>query len=243
MKTKINQIKRKQIIDFFLAHNFDRKVTRNHFKTQGFGERFIDRTLEQYNRTGSVDYSQTSGRIPKVCTSGNAAKLKRLLIKDPSLSNREASKKLGISKSSVHQLKKKTGIITRTKSSAPLYKNDQAERAKRGCKKLYKQLVNSGGGKFVIMDDETYVPYDYKQIPCKEFWNDIPGVEIPANSKVKRKEKVSGKFSYLASDFTRRKHQRAIHYQAKFEWRNIPKGRPARSFFKFFQREKRKLLF
>ena len=44
------------------------------------------------------------------------------------------------------------------------------------------------------MDDETYVPYDYKQILWKEFWNDIPGVKIPANSKVKRKEKFLGKF-------------------------------------------------
>lgn len=156
--------------------------------------RTVDRALEQYHKTGSVQYQQSSGRIPVVGTAKNAAKLKRRLIKNPSLSGRAAGRDLQIPETSVRRLKKQLGVVTRTKQSAPLYKKDQAERAKRGCKKLYKQLVHSGGEKFVIMDDETYVPCDSSQIPGKEFWNDIPGVEIPAEFKVKRKEKFPAKF-------------------------------------------------
>jgi DNA-binding transcriptional regulator YhcF (GntR family)/transposase len=194
MKSAANQIQRQQIITFFLGHDSDRKVTRNHFKQHGLNMRTIDRALEQYRKTGSVEYKQSSGRIPVVGTAKNAAKLKRRLIKNPSLSGRTAGRGLQISEHSVRKLKKQLGVVTRTKQSAPLYKKSQAERAKRGCKKLYKQLVHSGGEKFVIMDDETYVPCDSSQIPGKEFWNDIPGVEIPADFKIKRKDKFPAKF-------------------------------------------------
>ena len=56
-------------------------------------------------------------------------------------------------------MKKKLGIVSRVEQSAPLQKKVQHERARRGCEKIYKQLVNSDGGKFIIIDDETYVPH------------------------------------------------------------------------------------
>jgi hypothetical protein len=194
MKTATNQLLRQQVISFFLAHNSDRRMTRNHFGEQGLKMRTVDRALEQYLMTGNVQYRQSSGRIPVVGTAKNAAKLKRRLIKNPSLSGRAACRELQIPETSVRRLKKQLGVVTRTKQKAPLYKKDQTERAKRGSKKLYKQLVHSGGEKFVIMDDETYVPCDSRQIPGKEFWNDIPGVDIPAEFKVKQKEKFPAKF-------------------------------------------------
>lgn len=194
MKTTTNQLKRKQIIEYFLQHHSDRIATRNHFLEQKFGIRFINRALEQYGKTGSVEYKQSSGRIPTVCTDRNAAKLKRRLVKNPSLPTRAAGRELNISQSSICALKRKLGAVTRTKAAAPLYKKDQVERVKRGCKKLYKQLVDSGGGKFILMDDETYVPCDSTQIPGKQFWTSVPGVEVPAEFKVKRKEKFPAKF-------------------------------------------------
>ena len=44
------------------------------------------------------------------------------------------------------------------------------------------------------MDDETYVPCDSAQIPVKEYYNTIPGVQTPTDSKVKRKEKFPTRF-------------------------------------------------
>ena len=44
------------------------------------------------------------------------------------------------------------------------------------------------------MDDKTYVSCDSNYIPDKEFWNYIPGEEMSAVCKVKRKEKLPAKF-------------------------------------------------
>lgn len=79
---------------------------------------------------------------------------------------------MAISQSSIGALKKKRWYVNK-KTTAPLYKNNQSTRTKTGCKKLYKQLVQSGGEKCVIRDDETYVPCEKINIRLNS-WFDKP---------------------------------------------------------------------
>ena len=187
-------MKRKLIIEFFLSHENDKKATRNHLLVQNIGERFINRTLESYAKKGYVDYKQSSGRNPAVSTKQACTSLLRRLKKNNCESTRESAKFLKVSQTTICRMKKKLSIETHSKSTAPLYRKNQAARVKSGSKTLYKLLVPSGGQKFIIMDDETYVPCDSAQIPGKEYYNTIPGVQTPTDSKVKRKEKFPARF-------------------------------------------------
>ena len=95
------------------------------------------------------------------------------------------------------------------------------------------------------MDDETYVPYDYKQILWKEFWNDIPGVKIPANSKVKRKEKFPRKFLIWQAISQDRSISKPFITKQNLNGKIYLKDILQSPFLKIFnsQREKGKLLF
>ena len=89
-------MKRKLIIEFFLSHENDKKATRNHFLVQNIGERFINRTLEDYAKKGHVDYKQSSGRNPTVSTKQACTSLVRRLKKNNCESTRESAKFLKV---------------------------------------------------------------------------------------------------------------------------------------------------
>ena len=44
------------------------------------------------------------------------------------------------------------------------------------------------------MDDKTYVPADPDQVPCKEFYSSIPGVELDKSQTVKAVVKFGKKY-------------------------------------------------
>jgi len=93
----------------------------------------------------------------------------------------------------------------------------------------------------VIMDDETYVPCDSSQLPCKQFWNDVPGVEVPQEFKVKRKEKFPAKFLIWQAISQDGVISEAFVSKQILNLNNIIKG----PFLKFFrsQKDKGHLLF
>ena len=75
-------------------------------------------------------------------------------MKNPNISVRQCATQLKVKKSSIQYAKKK--LITHKKMIGPKYINDQENRAKKACMKLYRKVVYSG--KFIVMDDETCVP-------------------------------------------------------------------------------------
>lgn len=64
------------------------------------------------------------------------------------------------------------------------------KRAKTGCRKLYRQSV---GKKFVI-DGESYVMADPKNIPGQKYFNFVHKSEVPNDVRHKPKEKFPKKF-------------------------------------------------
>jgi hypothetical protein len=161
---------------------------------EGLVRRTIVRVIKRYEDNGTIEYSKNSGPKPSVLTPRNLNKIKSEFINKPSLSLRNCSAKLNISPRSVIRAKKKLNIKTFKKQKTPKYINDQENRAEQACKRLYRKVVPSGGNKFVIMDDETYVQCDSSQIPGSEFYNVVEGVQIDKSIKIKQKEKFGKKF-------------------------------------------------
>ena len=64
------------------------------------------------------------------------------------------------------------------------------KRAKTNCRKLYRQSI---GKKFVI-DDESYIMADPKNIPGQKYFNFVNKSEVPNDVRYKPKEKFPKKF-------------------------------------------------
>lgn len=60
--------------------------------------------------------------------------------------------------------------------------------------KIYKKIVPSGVRKFIVMDDETYVPQDPTQVPGSEFYCKKPSSNSPDSVLFEAKTKFFKKF-------------------------------------------------
>lgn len=189
MKSKKYEEDAIRIVNFFLLKNEDRKVTIKHFKDEGLNLRTIQRVLKRYVDTGKVIYSKNSGPKPSVLTNTQLNKIKTHYKRNPNTSVRLTSCKLNIPKSTISDAKKRLNIITRKKICGPKYVKNQKERAEKSLRRLYKISVPSGGGKFFVIDDETYCPVDPSQISGSEYYNVVDDCDISNDAKTKRKSK------------------------------------------------------
>ena len=169
MNRVANQIRANTIIDYFQHVNFDRKKTLDHFLEQNVNRRTIERCIKRFTETGSVEFKPIPGRPVTVNTKENGKRVIASLKRNPSKSKRALGRSLRISDSSVHRIKVKNGVKTFTKRKHPKYVQNQASRAEKGCRRLYRKVVPSGGNFLIIMDDETYVPADPDLVHSKEF--------------------------------------------------------------------------
>ena len=96
------------------------------------------------------------------------AKVKQILQKRPDLSVRTVARKTKMSPTFVHTSKHRQGMKSFKVKTVPNRNNKQNVTAKTRARKLYREYLT----KFscVIMDDETYVLKDFKQLPGMCFY-------------------------------------------------------------------------
>lgn len=190
MKSKKCQEDSKRIVEFYLANNQDRILTNKVFLSQGIKLRTIQRTLKRWNEERKVNFSLNSGPKRSALSEINLNKIKKQYVNSPSTSVRQIAAKIKVSHTSVQRSKKILNIKTRKKIIAPKYQKDQAERCKINSKKLLKIAEN----KIFVLDDETYVPLDPSDCPGNDFYNEINGIELSIDNKLKLKAKFSKKY-------------------------------------------------
>src|SRR5215207_9985614 len=105
--------------------------------------------------------------------------------RNPNPSVREVAKKVKMSASYVQKVKTRSQLKTFKVQIAPNRRDKQNESAKTRSRKLYEQILSKH--KCVIMDDETYVLADYKQLPGQEFYTTLDKASIPDKFKKKKK--------------------------------------------------------
>lgn len=89
-------------------------------------------------------------------------------VRNPNISIRDAAKKIGVSASYVQKTKKREGLITFKKQQCPNRDERQNLVAKMHARKLYTQLLTKA--QCLVIDDETYVKADFKQLPGQEYY-------------------------------------------------------------------------
>ena len=185
----------KRVVHYYCdVVNRSSKLTWDHFKREGFNHKLIRRIISRFEKEGRVVTSCPPGRSPIVSTPRTLRKVEALLEKNPEISVRDASAKLNISKSTYHYIKdKKLGIKSRKKEPIPKYNGDQAERARKNCRKVYRRLSESPEA-VLIMDDETYVMVDPANIPGNDWYSCRDKENIEPAIRFKPKEKFAQKY-------------------------------------------------
>ena len=114
-----------------------------------------------------------------------------LFTENPKLSSRDVAKKVQMSQSYVQKVKSRADLKSYKGQAAPNRDAKQNLSAKRRARKLYNDLMT----KFecVVLDDETYIKADFKQIPGQEFYTSKSRRDAPEDCKVKKRSKFPKK--------------------------------------------------
>ncbi len=117
-------------------------------------------------------------------------KVKKFFESEPNTSVRKAGLRLNVKKSTLSDIKLKCGIKSAKCQLAPKYTENQFKRAKTDCRKLFRNSL----GKVLILDDETYVMSDPKNIPGNKFFHYFDKGIVDDNARFKPKEKFPKKY-------------------------------------------------
>lgn len=199
----------------------DIKKTVAHFRVEGKFPQSIRKIVNRFKKTGKVNFKKT-GPPPMQVTHPKIVKVKRKFEKNPNLSTRVAAKELNISQTTLSRIKvHKLGIKARTKKDAPKQTDEQEERSKKNCTKIYKKCLK----KVLVIDDETYVHHDPMDVPGRKFFHCVNSKEVTFEQMFKKKAKFLKKYLiWQAMDesvtFRTLMFRRAQLMNA-FTWRNV----------------------
>ena len=171
----------------------DDKIVLHHFKVEGILTKTIRNILERYKQEGRITTSSPPGRKKSKKLKNIEKKIEKLLEKDPEVSARTASSKLGISKTYYNKIKlHRLKIRSFRKRIIPEATEEQQKRAKKSCRKIYRRLTEE---KLVlVMGDETYVPEDPKLVPGPEFYHVKNKKDLPIERRVKKRKNLHQNF-------------------------------------------------
>jgi len=187
MKTQTNEAFQKRVISYFENVVGGSKLkTVKHFQTEGKNRTTIYKIISRYQATKSSNYVMSGGRPAVVGTEKVKRKIEKTFEKNPSISVQKLAEKLKMKRSTVQYIKaKKLGIKSYTKKVVPKYVKNQEERAKMGTRFVYQKSLQ----KTLIIDDETYVPWDPQDVPGRKFFHAKDPTLTSYADKVKPKAK------------------------------------------------------
>lgn len=147
---------------------------------------------KSFDQRLTVDRKVGSGTNRKVCSRQMDRKVVAIIEKHPNLSVRNVARKVGKSKSYVQKVKQRHGLKAYKVKKVPNRDDKQNFNAKSRAKVLYTQLLQ----KFscTIMDDETYVLEDFKQLPGLAFYTAMQRNAVAECYRTKKQSKFPKKY-------------------------------------------------
>lgn len=196
MKQEDAKLLANRVVHFYKnVANEDIKSTCRHFMHEGYHRFTIKRIVNRYVESGSVEHKAKTGRIAKICSLQMIRRVGKFLQKEPNISNRAASARLGLEPSTYRFIKvTKLGIRARKKRVAPKYVDQQAERAKRACRFIYRKKLLSGDEKVLVIDDETYVQMDNQQVAGNQYYHARQPGDVSPAQRLRSCQKFPKKF-------------------------------------------------
>jgi IS30 family transposase len=153
----------------------------------------VSSVIKRYKETLSTDRAKGSGRKKGFKDPKIISKVKRSLERNPDLSYRERAKRYGCSRFLVGKVMKEFGFKSYEAIKQPNRTEKQNLIAKKRARKLYDDILLKFNG-CILMDDETYVKCDYRQLPGSKFYTAIQRLGADDRYKFKKVNKFGKKF-------------------------------------------------
>lgn len=158
---------REKILNKFLENTKASK--RSIAKAVNEPEATVRRVLNRYLETKSIVRRPGSGRPAGPSNPELLSKVKRLYQRKPLSSERDVADSCHTSKSTAHRYKAHLGLHSYIAQKASGRSETDENVVKKRARKLYNTFLTKLDG-CVIMDDETYVKGDFKQLPGKTYY-------------------------------------------------------------------------
>lgn len=129
----------------------------------------VCRVINKFLETNTIQRKKGSGRPAGPSDKNLLKKIQHTYTQKPSSSKQDVADSLKISKSTVHRYKKHLGLRSFVAQKAAGRSESDEKVVKRRARKLYTNFLTKLDG-CIIMDDETYVKNDFKQLPGKTFY-------------------------------------------------------------------------
>ena len=142
---------------------------RNLAKTVNEPETTVRRVIKRFLETKTVSRQPGSGRPSGASNPNLLNKVKGLFKRKPLTSERDAASLCSTSKTTVHRYKKLAGFRSYVAQKTAGRSEADEIIVRRRARKLYVNYLTKLEG-CLVMDDETYVKTDFKQLPGKTFY-------------------------------------------------------------------------
>lgn len=161
------EMNRKLVVDTFLKN---RSVSHRKIAKQlNMANKTVSRIINRFLQSNTIQRNKGSGRKPGPANKKLIKKFRRSLASNPGLSDKDRAIKYNISRSTVQKWRTRFGYKSYKVIKAPNRNDKQNKTAKSRARKLYDKLLTKHDG-CILLDDETYVKLDFKQIPGKNYY-------------------------------------------------------------------------
>lgn len=161
-------------------------------KSLNLNQRTVRRIIKRFRDSPSVSRASDGGRKPGSADKNLAQKIIRPIKQNPGLSDNDRAKKYGTSPATVRRTRIKAGYKSYRMIKHPNRSEKQSLVAKKRARLLHDKVLTKDGG-CILMDDETYVKCDYKQLPGRKFYTSTFRGNVPSKYKYVMHDKYAKK--------------------------------------------------
>lgn len=129
----------------------------------------VQKVLKRYKQTLSINRAPGSGRKVGSHNKKLYKAVMRSFQENPGMSNCDRAKKFHTNESNIRNIRDKAGMKSYKAIKYPNRTDKQQFEVKKRSRKLYDQVLTKHNG-CLLLDDETYVKLDLKQLPGSKYY-------------------------------------------------------------------------
>jgi hypothetical protein len=152
----------------------------------------VGKVIKRYKESLTVERSPGSGRKPGPVDKKLTLKVLKSVRKNPGLSDSDRAQRYKTSRSNIQNIRSRAGLKSYRAIKNPNRNDKQNLTAKSRARLLYKQVMTKFRG-CILMDDETYVKNDFKQLPGQKFYVSTIRGNVPDINKFVLQKKYAKK--------------------------------------------------
>lgn len=152
----------------------------------------VNKVIKRYKESLTVDQAPGRGRKPGPVDKKLTQKVLKSLKNNPGLSIRDQAKKFKTSASNVFNIRSRLGYKPYRSVKQPNRTDKQNLVAKERARRLYDEVLTKFDG-CLLMDGETYVKMDFKQLPGQKYYSSTIRGNVPNKFKYILQDKFAKK--------------------------------------------------